>query len=50
VEGTAEDDADLAGRLNNLGNMFESRFERTGKIEDLKELIRITQQAVDITP
>ena len=36
-------------RLNNLSNMLESRFERTGRIEDLEESIRRVQQTVDIT-
>jgi len=33
-----------------LGNKLGSRFERTGKMEDLEESIRITQEAVNITP
>ncbi|KAL9595915.1 MAG: hypothetical protein Q9179_004797, partial [Wetmoreana sp. 5 TL-2023] len=50
VEGTAEQDLDLAGRLDNLGSMLWIRFERTGRMEDLEESIRRVQQAVDITP
>ncbi len=45
-----ESDPDLAGRLNNLGIKLARRFERTGKMEDLKESIRRAQQAIDITP
>jgi len=40
VEGTAESDPDLAGRLNNLGNKLQSRFERMRRMKDLEELIR----------
>ena len=50
VEGTAESDPDLAGRLNNLGIMLQRRFKRTGRMEDLEESIRQAQQAVNITP
>jgi len=50
VEGTAESDPDLAGRLNNLGIILQRRFERTGRMEDLEESICQAQQAVNITP
>jgi tetratricopeptide (TPR) repeat protein len=50
VEFTPQDYPDLAGWLNNLGNMLGSRFERTGRMEDLKEAIRKAQQAVEFTP
>jgi hypothetical protein len=43
VEGTPQGHPDLAGRLNNLGIMLESRIERTGRMEDLEEVIRKTQ-------
>jgi hypothetical protein len=36
--------------LNNLVNKLESRYKRTGKIEDLKEAIQVARQAVNITP
>jgi hypothetical protein len=37
VEGTPGDHPDLAGRLNNLGNMIEIRFEKTRRMEDLED-------------
>ncbi|RKK88953.1 hypothetical protein BFJ71_g12653 [Fusarium oxysporum] len=40
---------DLTGHLNNLGVFLESRYNRTGEIADLEEVIRITRQAVDST-
>ena len=30
--------------------MLETRYERTGKMEDLEEAIRVARQAVDVTP
>jgi len=39
VEVTPKDYPDLAGYLNNLGSKLESRYNRTGKIEDLEEAI-----------
>jgi len=42
VEVTPEDHPNLAGRLSNLGNKLGRRYERTGKIEDLKEAIRVS--------
>jgi tetratricopeptide (TPR) repeat protein len=46
---TPDDHPDLAGRLNNLGNDLENRFERTGRIEDLEEAIRTARRAVAVT-
>ena len=40
MEVTSEDHPDLIIYLNNLGNKFQSRFERTGRMEDLEETIR----------
>src|SRR2546421_9846945 len=50
VKATPEDHPDLAGRLNNLGNKLERRYERTGKMEDLEEAIRKAEEAVKATP
>jgi hypothetical protein len=41
VKVTPEDDPNLAGRLNNLG---------TGKMENLEQALRVTQQTVKVTP
>jgi hypothetical protein len=37
---TSQDHLDLAAMLNNLGNKLEIRFERTERIEDLKEFVK----------
>ncbi|KAK4244031.1 CHAT domain-containing protein [Corynascus novoguineensis] len=37
-------------RLNNLGVVFWSRYERTGEMADLEEAIRMARQAVESTP
>jgi uncharacterized protein with von Willebrand factor type A (vWA) domain len=47
---TSQDHSNLAGRLNNLGNKLQSRFERTDRMEDLKEFICQAQEVVNITP
>ncbi|RHZ48891.1 uncharacterized protein CDV56_105798 [Aspergillus thermomutatus] len=47
---TPQDHPDLAGRLNNLGDMFSDRYYRTGKMDDLEEAIQKAQRAIDITP
>jgi len=49
VAATPSDNPDLIGRLNNLGNILERRFERTGKIEDPEEVIWRAEQAVVAT-
>jgi len=40
MEVTSEDHPDLIIYLNNLGNKFQSRFERTGRMENLKKITR----------
>jgi hypothetical protein len=35
--------------LNNLGNGL-ARYERTGRLEDLEEAIRVYREAVEATP
>ncbi|KAF6746834.1 CHAT domain-containing protein [Ephemerocybe angulata] len=40
----------LPSRLNNLGNAFLSRFERTGDLSDLAEAISAQSLAVEQTP
>jgi tetratricopeptide (TPR) repeat protein len=45
-----EDHPSLARMLNNLGRKLEDQYDRTGKIEDLEQAIRVSRQAVDITP
>jgi len=47
VEGTAESDPDLAGRLNNLGIMLQSQFQKTERMEDLEESIHQAQQVLN---
>jgi hypothetical protein len=39
-----------AGWPNNLANKLESRYERTGKMEDLEEAIERARKAVAATP
>lgn len=36
--------------LNNLGNSLESRFERTGSMENINRAVDIMEQAVDSKP
>ena len=36
--------------LNNLGNALQSRFERTGSMDDLDRAITTNEQAVASTP
>ena len=43
VKSTAQDHPDKAVCLNNLGNMLQSRYERTGEMKDLEEAIRVYQ-------
>ncbi|THU79158.1 TPR-like protein [Dendrothele bispora CBS 962.96] len=43
---TPDGHADKAGRLNNLGTAFQSRFERLGELKDIENAI----DAVDLTP
>jgi hypothetical protein len=50
VEGLPKNDPDLADMLFTLGAMLETRYERTGRTEDLDEAICRAQQAVDLTP
>jgi len=40
----------MPGRLNNLGNSFLCRFERTGDVSDVSEAISVQQRAVQLTP
>jgi tetratricopeptide (TPR) repeat protein len=47
---TPKGHADLPHRLNNLGNSFLSRFERTGDLSDLVKAISAQQSAVHLTP
>jgi hypothetical protein len=41
---------DKPSLLNNLGNSFQSRFERLGSLTDLEDAIRNKQKAVELTP
>ncbi|KAJ5662986.1 hypothetical protein N7507_003717 [Penicillium longicatenatum] len=50
VQATPEDHPDFAIFLDNLGTYLESRYERTGQIEDLEEAIRVSRQALQATP
>jgi len=47
---TPDGHPDRPGHLNNLGNLFHSRFQRLGDIADLDEVITVKQQAVRLTP
>ena len=47
---TPDGHPDKPAYLNNLGNSFQSRFERLGDIADLDEAITAQQQAVRLTP
>ena len=44
------DHLDRAGRLNNLGNHFLCRYERSGNLQDLEAAIARSQAAVEATP
>ncbi|ROT37123.1 hypothetical protein SODALDRAFT_279961, partial [Sodiomyces alkalinus F11] len=44
------DDDNWAARMNNLGCMLQSRYERTGATADLEEAIGVARQAVEATP
>ncbi|RPA89357.1 hypothetical protein L873DRAFT_1832020 [Choiromyces venosus 120613-1] len=39
-----------AGRYNNLGTMFSTRFERIGDLDDLQKAIKHTEAALAATP
>jgi len=39
IEITPQKYPDLVAKLNNLGSKLKSRFERTGRMKDLKEVI-----------
>ncbi|OQV09889.1 CHAT domain-containing protein [Cladophialophora immunda] len=41
---------DLAGRLNNLSNKLESRYERVGNMADLETAISKAEEVVRVTP
>ncbi|KAF6764573.1 CHAT domain-containing protein, partial [Ephemerocybe angulata] len=47
---TPEDRADLPTYLNNLGNSFKFRFERTGELSDIAHAIKVQQRAGELTP
>jgi hypothetical protein len=49
VDITSQDHSDLAVILDNLGGKLGSRFEKTGRINDLEESIRRIQQTMNIT-
>jgi tetratricopeptide (TPR) repeat protein len=50
VKLTPDNHPDRAGRLNNLGTMLQSRYERLSDRGDLEEAITATWQAVKSTP
>ena len=50
VESTPVDHPDRAMYLNNLGISLQSRFERTGSMDDLDRAIATKEQAVESTP
>jgi tetratricopeptide (TPR) repeat protein len=47
---TPQDHSDLAMYLNNLGNKLQRQFEKTERMEDLKESICQAQQVMNIMP
>jgi len=50
VELTPVNHPDRAGRLNDLGNSLQRRFERTGSMDDLGHAIVTQEEAVESTP
>ena len=50
LESIPEADRDHAAMSNNLSNMLQSRFERTGSMADLNEAIQLSRQAVESMP
>ena len=50
VESTPVDHPNRAGRLNNLGNALQSRFERTGSMDDLDRAITTNRASRRIDP
>ena len=50
VASTPDDHPDRAMYLNNLGIALQSRFERTGSMDDLDRAITTNEQAVASTP
>ena len=50
VTSTADNHPDRVMYLNNLGNVLQSRFERTGSMDDLNRAITTNEQAVESTP
>ncbi len=50
LESIPEGDRDHAAMSNNLSNMLQSRFERTGSMADRDEAIQLSRQAVDSMP
>jgi hypothetical protein len=50
VDITPQGHPNLVIYLSNLGSAHQTRFVRTGRMEDLEEAIRITHQAVNIIP
>ena len=47
---TPEGHADIPRHLSNLGNSFQTRFERTGDLADISDTISYQQKAVHLTP
>lgn len=43
-QATPENYSHRAGRFNNLGNLLEDRYKRTGTMADLEEAIQITEK------
>ena len=50
LESIPEGDRDHAAMLNNLSNMLQSRYKRTGSTADLDEAIQMSRQAVESMP
>lgn len=48
VDLTPDDNADRAGRLNNLSNHLSTRYEREEKLEDLTQTIKYSQEKADL--
>ena len=47
VAGSPRDDADRRHRVFNLGNAFKALFDRSGRIADLDEAVRLLREAAD---
>jgi tetratricopeptide (TPR) repeat protein len=50
TKATPDDHANLLALLHNLGSSLESRYNRTGAMDDLNKAIQVAHQAIKATP